>query len=415
MGGDVDDAMAKVSTLYASDSNGKPVVLTETGRLAPDGGTFTEFGVPSVGTDGTILFAAETSIFGAPSWHIFSANVRRAAVARVESMTIPDSESASCSPLLKNDVYPVGDGTGAIAFIAPTQGGSDAIFLVNHGRFECVAHTGDFTNHNRRIVNLGFGSLQMGAAQELIFEATVVDERDAPVPSEGSKAAQMRRPTRRSILSVSPGRNLTEIATERDDGPSKRAYGPIFGLPAAVNSDGRTLIAFINYSQADGGAAFLYRDDQVTQLLSRGTDTNLGRVKYVSVGRPALSQDGTVALSGTVDDKRAVIRVASEGPPQAVLLEGRKAPGGSHFAVFGDPALTASGSMIFGALDNKDRDWFYVLDDASKVRPLAPVCESAKPVACATPSSVMSGTLYVNQSGDFAFLGGAIKIPHRAQ
>src|SRR5574340_1043158 len=48
MGADVATAMAQVNTLYASDSMGRPVVLTQTGMTAPNGGTFTEFGVPSV-------------------------------------------------------------------------------------------------------------------------------------------------------------------------------------------------------------------------------------------------------------------------------------------------------------------------------------------------------------------------------
>src|ERR1700733_10565361 len=50
--------------LYASDSSGRAVRISAVGMPAPDGGTITELGVPSMMPDGRVVFGAEVTTKG---------------------------------------------------------------------------------------------------------------------------------------------------------------------------------------------------------------------------------------------------------------------------------------------------------------------------------------------------------------
>ena len=52
--------MDNTQAVYASDSNGVPMLITEVGMSAPGGGIVTEVGVPSMMPDGRVIFGAET-------------------------------------------------------------------------------------------------------------------------------------------------------------------------------------------------------------------------------------------------------------------------------------------------------------------------------------------------------------------
>src|ERR1019366_7907200 len=54
--------MDTTQAVYASDSNGVPVPITEIGMPAPGGGVVTEVGVPSMMPDGRVIFGAETQL-----------------------------------------------------------------------------------------------------------------------------------------------------------------------------------------------------------------------------------------------------------------------------------------------------------------------------------------------------------------
>ena len=59
-GNGADLQMDNTQAVYASDSNGVPMLITEVGMRAPGGGIVTEVGVPSMMPDGRVIFGAET-------------------------------------------------------------------------------------------------------------------------------------------------------------------------------------------------------------------------------------------------------------------------------------------------------------------------------------------------------------------
>src|SRR5580692_4996453 len=61
--------------LYASARDGGVVLIARVGAVSPDGGEFTELGVPSIAPDGSIVFGAETrGIDDRPVWDIYRAD-----------------------------------------------------------------------------------------------------------------------------------------------------------------------------------------------------------------------------------------------------------------------------------------------------------------------------------------------------
>src|ERR1700693_4915587 len=76
-GNSADLQMDNTQAVYASDSNGVPLLITEVGMRAPGGGIVTEVGVPSMMPDGRVIFGAETQPQDAnvkERWNIFIGN-----------------------------------------------------------------------------------------------------------------------------------------------------------------------------------------------------------------------------------------------------------------------------------------------------------------------------------------------------
>ena len=59
-GNSADLQMDNTQAVYASDSNGIPMLITAIGMPAPGGGVVTEVGVPSMMPVGRVIFGAET-------------------------------------------------------------------------------------------------------------------------------------------------------------------------------------------------------------------------------------------------------------------------------------------------------------------------------------------------------------------
>jgi hypothetical protein len=381
--------------VYASDSNGVPVLITAVGMRAPGGGIVTEVGVPSMMPDGRVIFGAETQPKDAnikPRWNIFIGNADAVPSHRILAALNPKALGGDCTPAFKGDPYPVADLDEDIAFISTVPHGRDALFFYSHGQLACMVKAGQKTNQGSEIAVLSFGSEQMGETGQVVFTGFLGDSAN---PSSHRQALM--------LASVNGG--VTELAVEGEYGPNHTQYQRPFGLPAALPTTLGTTIAFTAKTPS-GAALFVYSGGSMARILPTGTLTSVGPVTYLSAGRPGLMADGTTAVLAGCARIPAIFRLTRQRLDLRIQ-RGQLTPFGTELESLGDPVLTASGAMFVGATDSDDHEKLYVLspDDA-----FFEVGESEFIYRIAMGAqkhhTIFTGTLTVNQHGDFAYLGG---------
>ncbi|HUO04484.1 MAG TPA: hypothetical protein VMU16_04735 [Candidatus Binataceae bacterium] len=384
--------------VYASDDEGVSTLITGVGLSMRSGGTVTEVGVPSMMPDGRVVFGAEIQPADPslkPGWHIYIGNADAVPSHRVMPAINPGSNTPGCTPAFKSDPYPAADAEGNITFISAEPHGGDALFYYSNGRFRCLAKAGSKTNEGDEIDVLSFGSAQMGDVGEVVFNAFLAPGGNHP-----------RGPHRQALLLASPTRGITELAVEGDYGPNHTRYEQPFGLPAVVSTPhGGTEVAFTAKTPS-GAALFEYDGHEMARVLPIGTLTPIGPVSYLSLGRPGLMADGTTAVLAGCAGVPAIFRLSRQHLDLRIQ-RGQMTPVGGALDSLGDPVLTASGAMFVGATDRDGHGKIFVLsrDDA--------LFELGSPALiyriAFTPQprhSIFTGTLTVNQRGDFAYLGG---------
>jgi hypothetical protein len=141
-------------------------------------------------------------------------------------------------------------------------------------------------------------------------------------------------------------------------------------------------------------------------VLASGDRTSVGPVTFLSNGRPALSATGGIAVRGASADRRAIFSVR-DGRPVVVVTPGHVTQGGSRIVTFGDPVVSASGRIMFGIIDNDDRNLLYAVKPGDLLRVSVPPVPDGELVEGLTPQ-IFAGTLVVNESGAFAFIGGKV-------
>jgi hypothetical protein len=394
-GNGADLQMDNTQAVYASDSNGVPMLITEVGMRAPGGGIVTEVGVPSMMPDGRVIFGAETQPKDAnvkARWNIFIGNADAVPSHRIIAALNPKALEGDCVPAFKGDPYPVADMDEDISFISTVPHGRDALFFYSHGKLACMAKAGDKTIEGHEVAVLSFGSAQMGEGGQVVFNGFLSDSAKPPGH-------------RQALLLASMGGRVTELAVEGEYGPNHTLYQRPFGLPAALPTARGVMVAFTAKTPS-GGALFLYSNGSMARILPTGTLTSLGPVSFLSAGRPGLMADGTTAVLAGCARIPAIFRLTRQRLDLRIE-RGQLTPFGTELESLGDPVLTASGAMFVGATDTDDREKLYVLspDDA-----FFEVGESELIYRIAMGAqkhhSIFTGTLSVNQHGDFAYLGG---------
>src|ERR1700683_3425477 len=384
--------------LWASDGAGRAGQITAVGMRAAGGGKIRELGVPSMMPDGRVVFGAEVTTKGEKGstdrqqWNIFIGDPDANPEHRISALEIK-SKPAWCDPAYHGDPYPVADVDGGIAFMAALGRDRDGLMLYSNGALSCLAESGNKTNEGDQIAGLSFGSLQIGEPAQVVFNAWLK-------PSKPSDKGHLQ-----ALLMATRG-GIHELAVEGQLGPNRTEYQRPFGLPSALPSPQGTLVAFTAKTPS-GGALFLYDGTGMVRVMQTGTDTPLGPVSYVSPGRPGLSADGTTAvLAGCA--RTPVIFCLPRGLLDLTIQRGQLTPLGAIIESLGDPVLTASGAMFVGATDNDGREQLYVLDGNDEFFEVGSP-EMLYRIALDGENrshTIFTGTLTVNQLGDFAYLGG---------
>jgi hypothetical protein len=381
--------------LYASDSSGTPVVITAVGSRSPLGGTITEVGVPSMMPDGRVIFGAETTPpRGKPHWDIFAGNPDAPIYRRIQSVVDLSKEPNGCEAKIKGDPYPVGDADGDIVFTAWLPRNFDALVLERNGKISCLARSGDKTNQGHEIAILSYGSPAMGANGEVAFGGYVVTAKNADHPNGH----------RQALLLASRTGGVSELAVEGEYGPNHTRYERPFGLPSAVASPQGTLVAFTAKTPS-GAALFLYNGDTMSRLLPTGIVTPMGPVSYLSPGRPGLMADGTTAVLAGCARIPVIFRLTHQRL-DIRLQRGELTPFGTEIESLGDPVLTAAGAMFVGATDTDGREKLYVLNGNNAFFEVGDPEMIYKIAYAPYHHSIFTGTLTVNEKGDYAYLGG---------
>lgn len=395
--------------LYASDSTGREVEVIAVGKPAPGGGIFTELGVPSMMADGRVVFGAEVTTKGErgstdrQEWNIFIGNPDAAAEHRITQLEVK-SKPAWCNPSYHGDPYPVADADGNIAFMAALGRERDGLLLYSHGALSCLAESGTKTNEGDEILVLSFGSPQMGDNGEVVFNAFLKPSALHPIPNANDSANDHKH--LQAVL-IATRAGVHELAVEGQFGPNHTEYQRPFGLPSALPSPQGTLVAFTAKTPS-GGALFLYDGSGMVRMLQTGTETPLGPVSYISPGRPGLMADGTTAVLAGCARIPVIFRLV-RGQLDLRIQRGQLTPLGAIIESMGDPVLTASGAMFVGASDSDGREQLYVLDRNDEFFELGSP-EMLYRVAFDGGENhshtIFTGTLSVNQHGDFGYLGG---------
>jgi hypothetical protein len=385
--------------LWASDSAGRATAITAVGMPAPGGGKVSELGVPSMMPDGRVIFGAEVTTKGVKGstdrqqWNIFIGDPDAKLERRMTALEIK-SKQAWCDPVYHGDPYPVADADGEIAFMAELGAERDGLLLYSHGALTCLAESGSKTNEGDEIAVLSFGSPQMGDGGQVVFNAWL---KTAGAPDKHHAQA---------LLMATRG-GIHELAVEGQLGPNRTEYQRPFGLPSAISSPQGTLVAF-SAKTPTGSALFFYDGRAMVRVLQTGTATPLGPVSYVSPGRPGLMADGTTAVLAGCARIPVIFRL-NRGLLDLRIQRGQLTPLGSIIESLGDPVLTASGAMFVGATDTDGREQLYVLngnDEFFEVGSPEMLYRVAFDGEENHPHTIFTGTLSVNQHGDFAYLGG---------
>lgn len=405
-GPDPDSASAATdltSTIWASGLGGTLVKIASVGALAPGGGTFTDMGVPSISPEGQVIFGAEvTDSDQVARWEIFRGDPTAPLSGRVVP-AIENAASTGCVPNLKLDPYPVAGANGAIAFIAPEAGGSDALFRYTDGELTCATRIGDRTAEGHVLKLMHFGSATMAPSGEVAFIARIYDRRSGGA-QRSSHLAMMLAPTRGPIREVA-------VAGSRSPGGSR--YLGDFGLPAVVSTERGAIVAFTatnsrrasarSYSSR-GYGLYVFRGGKTVEMLASGDRSPVGRISFLSDGRPALSGNGGIAVRGASGDRRAIFSF-HDGHAVVVAAPGHATEVGSRIVTFGDPVISASGRIMVGIIDDDDRNLLYALMPGNVMRiSIPPVPEGE--LVCGLGPQIFAGTLVINEAGVFAFIGG---------
>src|SRR6266404_2948933 len=152
--------------LYALDRHGREVKIAQTGTVGPDWVMVEDIGLPTIASDGTVLFGAARESNHQVRWSMFVAQPDSGAVLNV---VLPDSFEDGSSLEMKADPRPQQTADGGIIFLAhessPESSGhqpsdDDALFKIAHGKLQRLVRTGERLSDGRTVHLIAFGSIR---------------------------------------------------------------------------------------------------------------------------------------------------------------------------------------------------------------------------------------------------------------
>ncbi|HYR78713.1 MAG TPA: hypothetical protein VEO55_01840, partial [Candidatus Dormibacteraeota bacterium] len=119
--------------LYALNRHGREVKIAQTGTVGPDWVVLEDLGLPTVASDGAVLFGAAREVNRQVRWSIFVAQPDSGAFLNV---ALPTTFDGDASLEMKADPRPQQTSDGGVVFLAHESSDDDALFKLTHGKLK---------------------------------------------------------------------------------------------------------------------------------------------------------------------------------------------------------------------------------------------------------------------------------------
>jgi hypothetical protein len=337
--------------------------------------------MPSVASDGTVVFGAAREWNHQLRWSIFVANPDSGSIFRV---TMPTSSDDGSALDMMTDPRPQQTSDGGIVFVAHEAAGDDALFKLAHGKLKRLVRTGERLLDGRMVRVITFGSVR-------------------PESQGGVAFLGYLEPGGQAEIMVSENAAITILALQDKQLPSGEHFRS-FGLPAAtVTADG-SLVAFT--ARTDRGAGlFTFAQGTLHKELSQSASCGLGPIDYLSPASPGLSDHGALAVLGRCSGTMGIFLV-KRGTAELVVNADRATDDGTRFDRLGDPVFS-EGTLFFGALTVDGATSFFNIFDG-KITEFVPTVMPKRYIADrGSPNrhTIEVVSVSINQHGQMAYLG----------
>jgi hypothetical protein len=376
--------------LYAVNRQGREVKIAQTGNVGPDWVVLEDLGLPTVSSDGTVLFGAARESNRQVRWSMFIAQPDSGAVLNV---ALPDSFEDGSTLEMRADPRPQQTSDGGIIFLAHESSqessdhpssGDDALFKVSHGKLHRLVRTGERLSDGRTIHLIAFGSVRPESQGGIAFSGYL---------EPGGQAEMM----------VSESGETTILALQDQPLPNSEHFTS-FGLPAStVTADGPMVAFTARTDRGDG--LFTFARGKLNKVLAQSASCGQGHIDYLSTARPALNSEGALAIRGRCSGTEGIF-LARHGTAELVVSAAQSTHRGTRLDRLGDPMLSES-TVFFGALTTDgDSSLFNIFEGKiNKIVPIEkPETDVAFPVTV-TRHTIETTSVSINQRGQIAYLG----------
>ena len=375
------EALSGSDALYALNSHGREVKIAQTGTQGPDWVVFEDIGLPSVASDGTVLFGAARTSNHQLRWSIFVAEPDSGALLRV---ALPTASEGGSNLDMIVDPRPQQTSDGGIVFLAHESSGHDALFKLTHGKLKRLLRTGERLSDGRMLHLITFGSLIPESQGGVAFLAFL---------EPGGQAEMM----------VSESGAVTVLALQDKQLPNREHF-KIFGPPAStVTKDGPVVAFMARTDRGDG--LFTFAGGKLSKVLSQSAPCGLGHIDFLSTASPGLNKDGALAVRGRCSGTMGIFLV-KRGSAKLVVSADQATGHGARFDRLGDPMLSER-TVFFGALDSDGASNLFDVFEG-KINQFLPMETPASTVAYergASRHTIETTSVSVNQRGRIAYLG----------
>jgi hypothetical protein len=371
--------------LYAVNRQGREVKIAQTGTVGPDWVILEDLGLPTIASDGTVLFGAARESNHQVRWSMYVAQPDSGAVLNV---VLPNSFEDGSSLEMKADPRPQQTADGGIIFLAhessQESSGDDALFKIANGKLNRLVRTGERLSDGRTIHLIAFGSVRPESQGGIAFSGYL---------EPGGQAEMM----------VSESGETTILALQDQPLPNSEHFTS-FGLPAStVTADGPMVAFTARTDRGDG--LFTFARGKLNKVLAQSASCGQGHIDYLSTARPALNSEGALAIRGRCSGTEGIF-LARHGTAELVVSAAQSTHRGTRLDRLGDPMLSES-TVFFGALTTDgDSSLFNIFEGKiNKIVPIEkPETDVAFPVTV-TRHTIETTSVSINQRGQIAYLG----------
>ena len=367
--------------LYALDRNGREVKIAQTGSAGPDWVVLEDLGMPSVASDGTVVFGAAREWNHQLRWSIFVANPDSGSIF---SVVLPTSSEGGSALDMVADPRPQQTPDGGIVFLAHESSGDDGLFKLAQGKLKRLVRTGERLPDGRMVRVITFGSVRPERQGGIAFLGYL---------EPGGQAEMM----------VSESAAITILAFQDKQLPSGEHFRS-FGLPAATVTAYGPLVAFTARTER-GAGLFTFARGRLHKALSQSASCGLGRIDYLSPASPGLNDRGALAVLGRCSGTMGIFLV-KRGTAELVVNADRATDDGTRFDRLGDPVFS-EGAVFFGALTADGATSFFNIFEG-KITQFVPTVMPKRDIAdrgSRNRHTIEVVSVSINQRGQMAYLG----------